>query len=80
MTVPKQRHTSSRRDQRRMHLFIKSPGLVKCPKCSSLIMSHRVCPNCGFYGDKEVVNVFAKLTKKEKKEKEKEIKAEKEKK
>ena len=43
-------------------------------------MSHRVCPNCGFYGDKEVVNVFAKLTKKEKKEKEKEIKAEKEKK
>jgi len=36
-------------------------------------LPHRVCANCGFYKDKEVVDVLKKLTKKERKEKEKEL-------
>jgi large subunit ribosomal protein L32 len=46
-----------------------------CPKCKKPILSHTACRNCGFYKGKEVVNVLAKLTKKEAKSREKEIKA-----
>jgi len=74
MAVPKQRKTKSRRNQRRMHIFIKQPNLVACPKCGKLILPHTVCPYCGYYKGKMVIDVFKKLTKKERKKKEKEIK------
>ncbi len=73
MSVPKQRKTSGRRDQRRMHLFLKKPNLAKCQKCGSFILPHMVCSNCGYYKGVEVIDVLKKLTKKEKKLKEKEI-------
>lgn len=37
-----------------------------------MTVPHRACPYCGFYQGREVVNVFAKLDKKEKKKREKE--------
>ncbi|MCD6270539.1 50S ribosomal protein L32 [bacterium] len=74
MAVPKQRHTKSRRNKRRSHLSLNGPTLTKCEKCGRLILPHTVCPYCGFYKGREVVNVMAKLDKKEKKKREKEIK------
>jgi len=73
--VPKQRHTKSRRNKRRMHLFAKVPVLVRCPKCGKPVLPHIVCPNCGYYKGEEVIDVLAKLTKKERKKREKEMKA-----
>lgn len=75
MAVPKQRHTKSKRNRRRMHLFIKPTALSVCIKCKKAVLPHTVCLNCGSYKGKEIVNVFSKLTKKEKKTKEKEIKS-----
>ena len=75
MAVPKQKHTKSRRDKRRLHIFLKAATLTKCPKCGQPILPHTICPNCGHYKGTEVVDVLKKLTKKEKKQKEKEIKA-----
>lgn len=73
MGVPKQKHTKSRRDRRRMHLFIKPSALTKCSKCGKAVLPHKVCLNCGFYKGREVVNVLKKLDKKERKLREKEI-------
>lgn len=71
--VPKKRHTKSARNQRRMHLFIKQPQFKACPKCGVLVIGHVVCPSCGFYKGTEVVNVLARLDRKERKTKEKEM-------
>ena len=75
--VPKQRHTKSKRNKRRLHIFLKAANLTKCPKCGQPILPHTVCPNCGYYKEKEVIDVFKKLTKKERKKREKEMKAKK---
>jgi len=73
MAVPKQRKTKSRRNQRRAHIYLKAPILVKCPKCGKPMKPHITCWNCGFYKGKEVIDVLSKLTKKERKQKEKEM-------
>ncbi len=74
MAVPTQKHTKTRRNRRRMHIFLKTPFLVKCQKCARLILPHQSCPYCGYYKGVEVIDILKKLTKKEKKAKEKEIK------
>ena len=75
MAVPRQKHTKSRRDKGRMHLFLKKPVFGICPKCGSETRPHIVCSNCGFYKGKEVINVLEKLNKKERKTREKEMAA-----
>ncbi len=75
MGVPKQRHTKSRRNKRRMHIFLKPLILTHCPKCKKPVKSHTVCWSCGYYKGEEVIDVLAKLTKKERKQREKEMKA-----
>jgi large subunit ribosomal protein L32 len=75
MSVPKRRKTKSRRDQRRANIFIKSPFLVLCKKCNKAVLPYTVCQNCGYYKGLEVIDVFKKLTKKERKKKEREMKA-----
>ena len=74
MAVPKQKHTKSRRNKRRAHIFLKAPVLVPCPKCGRLILPHTVCPYCGYYKGVEVIDVLSKLERKERKKREKEIK------
>ncbi len=73
MAVPKQGHTRAKVGKSRMHKYIKKVYLSVCPKCKKPILSHTVCLNCGFYKGNEVLNVMAKLTKKDKKAREKEI-------
>ena len=44
-------------EQRRANWKMTAPNLVKCSKCGELMMSHRVCKNCGTYNKKEIVAV-----------------------
>ncbi len=78
MPVPKQRHTSSRRDRGRSHQALKVLGLTNCSKCGQPILPHRVCKNCGTYKGREVIDVLKKLTKREQKKRKKEIEAQEE--
>lgn len=72
MGVPKQRKTKARRNNRRSHHAIGGKVISTCKKCGKEMLPHTVCGNCGTYKQREVVNVFAKLDKKERKRKEKE--------
>jgi len=73
MPVPKQRHTKSRRNKRRSHLALTPESFAFCPRCKSSVLPHRACPNCGYYKEREAIDVLGRLEKKERKEKEKEI-------
>lgn len=57
MAVPKRKMSKSRRDRRRANWKLTAPGLVECRQCHEMIMPHRVCPYCGFYKDKTVMEV-----------------------
>ena len=35
------------------------PQLGKCSQCDSPALPHRVCPSCGFYKGRQVINVEA---------------------
>ncbi len=72
--VAKQHKSHSKVRSRRANLKLKKPNLVKCPNCGNWILPHKVCPYCGYYKGKMEIDVFSKLTKKERKLKEKELK------
>jgi large subunit ribosomal protein L32 len=57
MALPKRRTSKARRDRRRSHDKLTSVNLSLCPQCHEPKMPHRVCPHCGTYKGKEVVEV-----------------------
>ncbi|QQS61423.1 MAG: 50S ribosomal protein L32 [Candidatus Moraniibacteriota bacterium] len=57
MSVPKRRHTSSRRDRRRSHnSVLKTPSVVPCKSCGSKTVPHRACVECGTYRGRQVIS------------------------
>jgi len=57
MPNPKRRHSKSRTRQRRAHDALTAPQTVTCPECDSPRLPHRVCPKCGFYNGRKVIDV-----------------------
>lgn len=55
MAVPKKKVSKSRRDMRRSHLALKPLNLVACPNCGAAVMPHNMCPVCGMYKGRQVV-------------------------
>ncbi|HTR73960.1 MAG TPA: 50S ribosomal protein L32 [Solirubrobacterales bacterium] len=56
MAVPKKRTSSARRDKRRAQHKAGKPSLRRCPRCHSPRLPHRVCPTCGTYAGRAVVD------------------------
>lgn len=71
--VIRMRHTKSHTGRRRAHHALRPEVLALCPKCGAPKRPHRVCLNCGTYKGRQVIDVLAKLGKKERKKKEKEL-------
>ncbi len=61
MANPKRRHSKARRDKRRAHDFLGRPGISICPNCDEPKLPHRVCPSCGQYRGREVLEGKEKL-------------------
>lgn len=58
MAVPKRRTTRAKRNQRRaQHDKVTAPNLSECPSCGDVMVPHRVCPSCGHYKGRQVVEV-----------------------
>jgi large subunit ribosomal protein L32 len=57
MAVPKKKVSKQRRRKRRGAMKAEVPTVSRCPKCGDPRMPHRVCPSCGTYGGKQVIEV-----------------------
>ncbi|HIS40411.1 MAG TPA: 50S ribosomal protein L32 [Candidatus Aphodovivens avistercoris] len=56
MAVPKYKKGRSRTHTRRsVHDRIDAPSRSVCPNCGEAKLPHRVCPSCGFYRKREVI-------------------------
>jgi large subunit ribosomal protein L32 len=55
MPVPKRKTSKTRRDKRRTHWKLVLRGMALCPRCQEAKFPHRVCPNCGYYRDRQVL-------------------------
>ena len=67
------RHTKGKRNRVRSHHALSAARFVRCSHCNQPVRSHVMCDNCGYYAGRQVVDVLAKLDKKERKQKEKEL-------
>jgi large subunit ribosomal protein L32 len=59
MAVPKRRSSNSRTNKRRAHHAKTPKQMSYCPKCSTALPSHVVCPTCGNYMGRVVVSTGA---------------------
>jgi len=57
MAEPKQKLSRSRSRKRKGTKIYKPTALTKCPKCQSKILPHHVCPVCGTYKGRQVLDV-----------------------
>lgn len=58
MAVPKRKISKARRDKRRAsNIKMTAPNFVECPQCHEPMISHRVCPSCGYYKGEQVISV-----------------------
>jgi len=57
MAVPKRKVSKSKRGKRRTHKKTIPPNLSLCPKCNELKLPHHVCPSCGTYKGRKVIEV-----------------------
>lgn len=67
------KHTKGKRNRVRSHHALKPINFSVCSRCGRPSVPHQVCRNCGYYRGRRVIDVLARLDKKERKKKEKEL-------
>jgi len=55
--LPKRKYAKARQGKRRGHLGVAQPRIDYCPQCHSPKLSHHVCPVCGTYAGREVIEI-----------------------
>jgi large subunit ribosomal protein L32 len=57
MAVPKKKTSKSKRDKRRSHDSLPEFSLSTCSNCGAAKLPHNVCPECGHYNGKKIVDI-----------------------
>lgn len=57
MANPKRRLSKARRNRRRAHDALAKPTSSTCSNCGEVKLPHRACKHCGYYKDREVIEV-----------------------
>jgi len=54
---PKKRHSRARKGKRRAAISLKPLHLVTCLNCKAMILPHAICPSCGYYKGRDILNL-----------------------
>jgi large subunit ribosomal protein L32 len=57
MPLPKRRHSRTRGRKRRTGWKIARPNVIKCENCGNSRLPHHICPHCGYYSGRQVIEV-----------------------
>lgn len=57
MAVPRRKISKTQQRKRRTHKNATPPALATCDRCLQPKLSHRVCPHCGHYAGRQVIDV-----------------------
>ena len=57
MALPKRKSAKARPGKRHGHFSLTPPLLDYCPQCHSPKLPHHVCPTCGSYAGREVIEI-----------------------
>ena len=55
MPHPKRKTSKERRNTRRAHIKAVVPTLAVCSNCGVTVKYHTICPECGYYRGKLVI-------------------------
>ncbi|MBS0622319.1 MAG: 50S ribosomal protein L32 [Verrucomicrobia bacterium] len=55
MAVPRNRHSDRRQATRRAHFKLQPKTTTACRQCGASKLPHRVCPSCGMYRGRAMV-------------------------
>ena len=69
MPKVKHRHSKERGRKRRTHYKAEESSATKCQQCGKLILPHKICQYCGYYGKIQIKNIESLEERKEKREK-----------
>ena len=51
MATPKKRTGKAKQNARRANWKGSTPATTTCPNCKAIVLTHTVCPECGYYKD-----------------------------
>ena len=58
MAVPKRKTSKQRKNKRRASSYrLNKVTIVECPQCHAPKQPHRICTECGYYKNREVISV-----------------------
>ena len=60
MPNPKRRHSNTRTRKRRTHDKMTVMTTGACTNCANPVPPHRVCPKCGYYKGRAVLQIKVK--------------------